>query len=189
MTISGGRSIKRIAKERGMHVFGNFLIGFRNDDVVSGIAIDKTPTSTYFWTFVLPVYDENTFLHMSLGERISVGEEGATNLSQAYEVYLQKLAHVKSPCDLVKYIDQRGLSGDYAGWVKYISLIRLGDFSMAKHALGALIGLPISKVLRERIGRMNSALLVGGEAGAQQLLDEWSVVTGRLLGSAPQGGG
>ena len=153
-----------------MRVVGNFLIASYSEDVVSGLAIDAAPASTYLWTFVLPTYDNLPFLHMTLGERVATFGSGDDCFGDAYETYRQSLDGVTTADDLLKYLDLRKI------------LVRLGNFAEAEDALDRMDGLPVSKGIRQSMEKVRNALRSAGWPNAQRLLGEWSDETGRLIG-------
>ena len=175
--------IRRDARSMGMHIKGDFLIASRTADVVSGIAVDAAPSSIYLWIFVLPTYDDHSFLHMSLGHRVATCKGAGDCLSEAYGAYSQKLDGVASAKNLLAYIDSERIVSEYGMWVKYISYIRTGDALAASHMLEELLLPSVPRLIRQRVERVNSSVLAGGIVAAQSLLEEWCCRTRELLGN------
>ncbi|HEL3782388.1 TPA: hypothetical protein UM046_000118 [Stenotrophomonas maltophilia] len=175
-------TMKRSARKAGLRAIGNFLIASYTPDVISGFAIDPAPSSIYVWTFALPAYDDLPLLHMSLGQRVACPEDPKDFFRGTHEAHLAMLEGVRTAADLLMYVEEAGFGGDYCQWVKYLSVIRLGDFQAADAALKDLLALPMSSAIRGRLDRMLEAIGRGGESGAQRLLEEWSMRTARLMG-------
>jgi len=176
--------MKRQAKSSGLRAVGNFLIAFHTRDVISGFTLDPAPSSTYIWTFVVPTYDDLSFLHMSLGQRIASAEEDKDFFCGVYKAHAEKLEAVKTAADLLIYVDGLDFTSDYSEWIKYISAIRLGDFVAADATLERLLNLPKSDLVQRKLDAILSSLRNGGESGAQDLLESWSRQTARLVGFA-----
>lgn len=173
-------SVKRGASKLGMQVNGGFLVALHTADVVSGLAIDAAPSSLYLWTFILPTYDDHSFLHMSLGKRVANCDLGEGCLAEAYDAYKREIGEVRSAEDMIRYIDGEGIGGAYARWVKYISTVRA---NLAEPSAFMLEDFSSSSVaIRQRAERINVPLSSGDMAGARRLLDEWSRGTDTLLG-------
>ena len=184
MATSRSNKIKRIAKKSGMAVSGNFLIGLHNDDVVSGLAIDSPPSSTYLWIFILPTYDSLKFLHMTLGDRVAScdgGDEVDSCFTDALNKYRSIFSKITSASDIYAYLDSRGSSGDYSNWVKYLSLIRVGDFASAENFLSASPMLSTWSIAVPKIQKIEAAKAAGGWTEVQRLLTEWSSATSALV--------
>ncbi|VEF38758.1 transmembrane protein [Stenotrophomonas maltophilia] len=177
-------TMKRNARKAGLRVVGNFLIVSYTRDVISGFAMDPAPSSIYVWTFALPVYDGLPHLHMSLGQRVACPEDPKDFFRGTHEAHLAMLEGVRTAADLLMYVEEAGFEGDYCQWVKYLSTTRLGDFPAADAALKNLLALPVSSAIRGRLDRMLEAIGRGGESGARQLLQEWSMQTARLMGGS-----
>lgn len=177
-------TIKNSAKKRGLYVVGNFLIAGRSSDVISGLALDKTPSSTYIWTFIVPTYDD-LFMHMSLGERVSVCEDDSECLSVAHQFYRESLGGIRTAGDLIKYIERKNFTGEYPYWARYISLIRAGDFQAADSVFSLFLSLRISNSIREKVSKVRGVQLREGWAAAALLLKEWSDRTDELLYDIP----
>lgn len=191
MKTSQKNVIRRSAKTRGMRVVGNFLIAAHTNDIVSGLAIDAGRNFSYLWTFILPTYDRLSFLHMGLGERVVAWEPKSDEvmddvLGRALDAYRQEFEYVETASDLLGYFDNKKWVDQYPlypYWVRYISYIRLGEFSRAEDAMEILARSPMSTDTREKMEVIKSALLGGGWLAAQRLLDEWSIANGPLLGN------
>lgn len=178
--------IKRYAKKAGMRVAGNFLVVTQTEDVVSGIAIDSAPSITYLWAFVLPTYDKLIYLHMTLGERIGTWEKREScdqKVSAALEIYSSKLENVRSANDLLSYVSCRGLSSDYANWVKFLSYIRIADFLSAERQMNELmlVASSMSEAAKLKMEVLKNAVTNGGWPAAQNVLQEWALSTRKLL--------
>ncbi|MGS7839864.1 hypothetical protein ACVMVB_20125 [Stenotrophomonas maltophilia] len=181
--------MKKDAKKSGMRVVGNFLIASYTRDVISGFAIDPAPSAIYLWTFVLPTYDDLSFLHMSLGQRVAVAKGDERFFCGMHTEYVENLERVRAAADLLLYVDSLDFTSDYSEWVKYISAIRLGDFVAADATLKTLLKLPMSNAIKSRLDAILSVLKNGGESGAQHLLETWSVQMARLVGGSSWGSG
>lgn len=174
--------MKRQAKSSGLRVVGNFLIAFHTPDVISGFALDPAPSSTYIWTFVVPTYDDLSFLHMTLGQRIASAEVDKDFFCGVHKAHANKLEPVRTAADLLVHVDGLDFTSDYSEWIKYISAIRIGDFAAADATLKRLLNSPISDLVQHKLDAVLSSLRDGGESGAQHLLESWSRQTARLVG-------
>lgn len=181
------RCLKKDAEKSGMRAVGNFLTALYTRDVISGFAIDPAPSAIYLWTFVLPTYDDLSFLHMSLGQRVAVAKGDERFFCGMHTEYVENLERVREAADLLLYVDSLDFTSDYSEWVKYISAIRLGDFVAADATLKTLLKLPMSNAIKSRLDAILSVLKNGGESGAQHLLETWSVQTARLVGGSSWG--
>lgn len=176
--------MKRQAKSSGLRAVGNFLIAFHTRDVISGFTLDPAPSSTYIWTFLVPTYDDLSFLHMSLGQRIASAEVDRDFFCGMHQTHAKKLEAVKTAADLLIYVDGLDFTSEYSEWIKYISAIRLGDFVAADATLKRLLNLPMSNAVQRRLDAVLSVLKSGGGSGAQHLLESWSAQTARLIGDS-----
>lgn len=174
--------MKRQARSSGLRVVGNFLIAFHTRDVISGFTLDPAPSSTYIWTFVVPTYDDLSFLHMSLGQRIASAEVDGDFFCGMHKTHANRLEMVRTAEDLLIHVDGLDFTSDYSEWIKYLSAIRLGDFVAADATLKRLMNLPMSDLVQRRLDAVLSSLRNGGESAAQHLLESWSGQTTRLVG-------
>lgn len=181
MMKSGKTGIQREARRMGLRVKGNFLIALHTADVVSGIAIDAPPSSIYLWTFVLPTYDDLSFLHMSFGHRVATCAGSGRCFSEAYAVYSRKMLGVASAKDLVAYLDAESIQGDNGMWVRIISHVRAGDLPSAEAALRRLSSMPMHKENQRKLGLLNASMAVGGLSAAQAVLDGWERNSAKLF--------
>ncbi|WP_132392937.1 hypothetical protein [Novosphingobium sp. PhB165] len=174
--------IKREAKKRGLPLFGDFIVLLKNDDVVSGVALDGAPSSTYIWTFVLPMYDDLSFLHMTLGERVSRCSAEVDCLALGLNEYHDKISGIKSAKGIIEYIDKNSLNSEYAKWTRLISAIRESD---SENSLLKENNTFQSRAIFEKYSKLLSTYDAGGWAATQGLLDEWSIRTRSLLVDVP----
>ena len=181
MMTSREKQIKSAARKAGFHVAGNFIVVFRSEDVISGMVIDVAPSTTYLWIFILPMYDDLPFLHMTLGDRVAVCDGQNDCFSKAYEDYRQKLGDVKLASDVVAYLDENGIEGDYSRWVRYLSLIRTGDFTAAEEYLVKFPELSTLRLSREKLDKIKLVQACNGWPGVQRLLDEWADGNAHLI--------
>lgn len=183
MTYSGKAQIKREAKKMGLRVKGNFLIAVHTKDVVSGIAIDAPPSSIYLWTFVLPTYDDLSFLHMSYGHRVATCAGSEHCLSEAYDVYSRRVRGVDTAKDLVAYLDKENIQGDNGIWVRLISHIRSGDLLAAETTLKKLSAMPMHKETERKLSILETSFSGGGLLAAQDILEDWERNSAKLFDS------
>jgi hypothetical protein len=175
--------LQRQAKKMGLRVKGNFLIAVHTADVVSGIAIDAPPSSIYLWTFVLPTYDDLSFLHMSYGHRVATCAGSEYCLSEAYDVYSKRIRGVETAKDLVAYLDAENIQGDNGMWVRLISHVRSGDLLAAESALQKLSAMPMHKETERKLSVLETSLSGGGLLAAQDVLEGWERSSAKLFDS------
>jgi hypothetical protein len=184
MKVFEKKHVKSTAKKLGFHVVGNFLIGTRSEDVVSGIAIDGAPSSTYIWTFILPAFDDISFMHMSLGVRAL----NLSDLDRSLEISLldvwNKISHISSASQLVTYLDEGHIGGEYAEWTRLICMVRLGLFDQADETLAAVKHFQSVSIPR-KLAELEASKSYGGWPAVQELLVEWSLQTDQIMGVIP----
>jgi len=183
MTRPSKNSLRTAAKKAGFSGTGSFLVAVHSQDVVSGLALDVAPSSTYISTFVLPTFDALSFMHMSLGRRVAICSSDTSCLDKAIEEYKSSLSSVKSSRDLMEYIASQGIVGEYAVWTNYICLIRLKYFAKAREFRVNLFDAVRSPSIRERMNMLIGVQDSEGDESAYQLLAEWSLLTKKLLPS------
>jgi hypothetical protein len=176
--------VKSTAKKLGFYVSGSFLIGTRNEDVVTGFAVDSAPSSTYLWTFVLPAFDKLPFMHMSLGNRVL----NLTDLGQSLEASLMEawrdISPISSADQLIRYLDAKRIVGEYADWTRLICLVRLGQFDRADNLL-ELVRNYESASIPEKLVELEASKSYGGWPAVQDLFGEWSIQTDQLMPGIP----
>lgn len=175
--------IKRLAKSKGMRVFGNFLFAIENYDVISGLVIDAPPSRLHLWTFILPAFDEISFLHMGLGERLSPAG-GGNYFDQALNFYKEQLGNVVTAGDLIHNLECRKLQGFYAKWARLLCHVRIGEFSDAELLMSELDTIRLPDNVRKQLFNMRFALDNGGWLATQQLLNQWAIGNREVLGKA-----
>jgi hypothetical protein len=121
-------------KVEGSHYFGTCTA-----DVLAGYALDSPPGGTYVTKFALPLYDDISFLHLSLGDRIARsesddGEDGEKLLAVLLQDW-KDFSKVRDCESLVSYIDTAGIAGTYAIWTRYLSCIWKKDFNSAEQLM------------------------------------------------------
>lgn len=177
------QKIKRVAKRIGLDVRGNFLFGCQTEDVISGLAIDSAPASTYIWTFVLPCFDRLEFLHMTLGDRVVDLSRFDGPVELALQKALATLPRLSTASDLLTYLESRNYKNDYALWVKFLCYVRTGQFEDAEK-LSRLFAEAASDSTRTKFAELEGARLESGWEGAQAVLSEWSAATAHCLSGA-----
>lgn len=170
--------LKRRAKKLGFLITGNFVIIHCGEDVISGIALDYAPHHPYLWTFALPKFDDTPFLHMTLGDRLVISRDSEDPLMDAVDLFHEKLSNIHNSFDLIKYAESRLSNSDYLTWVKYICLIRGGNFDRAKELERYLDISPVSHSIDNKYQRLKLLRNNAGWEEAQNLLAEWAVQTG-----------
>lgn len=183
MSSSRKNQIKSAARKANLTVIGDFIICFWNEHVVSGIAVDGTPTATYLWLFLLPMYDDLTFFHMTLGERVVKCEEAQECFQQAHEIYEKSIKDIKTPTDIVEYLDRRGIEGNYSKFVRYLSYIREGNHHAAEEYYREVPELATWRVCRDRMQTIMTIKSNEGWLGVERKLDEWVGRNTQLLGA------
>jgi len=178
------RRVKNAAKKLGLFPSGNFLIGTRNKDIMSGLAIDATPSSIYIWTFVLPSFDDVTFMHMSLGERVVDLGLSDYPLDHSLENAWNYISFIKDTRQIIDYLEKENIVGEYAVWVRFICMIRLARFDEAEHMLGAVEKLQSISIPR-KIEELRGVLSHSGWPATQNLLVEWSCRTDSIMTGVP----
>jgi hypothetical protein len=177
------RRIQSTAKKIGFGALGNFLIGARTRDIVSGVAIDATPSSTYMWTFLLPAFDDLEFLHMSLGRRMfSLDTEGQPLEQQLIQAWAS-IAPITDAKGLLSYVVAEGMGGEYAEWVRFICLVRLGNFKRAESLLPRVAQLQSADIPR-KLEELDAARSIGGWSAVRAVLNDWSIRNDALLKDA-----
>lgn len=178
------RSIRADCKKAGFIPKGKFIFGRAGPDIISGLAIDSPPRTTYVWSFVLPRYDDIDFLHLSLGSRFV---EIRCNEDYVFETILhgwRAVSGVENACDLIKYIEEKQRAGDYALWAKFLSFVRIGKFDEAAYSWAIIQTISVLSAAR-KIAEIAEALECGGWKAVQSLLSEWCGRTDKLLKGVP----
>lgn len=178
------RRVKAAAKKLGFYVNGNFLIGGRNNDVISGFAIDATPSAVYIWTFLLPAFDDITFFHMSLGERTIDLGLSEYPLEEALKNVWKPISDVREAGDIIRHLESEQVSGEYAKWTRFLCLVRLGKFDEAEGMFGTVESLQSASIPR-KLGELRDARTYGGWPAVQDLLVDWSQRTDKLMSDLP----
>ncbi|WP_188054849.1 hypothetical protein [Sphingosinithalassobacter sp. CS137] len=179
------KQIKSASKKFGFHASGNFLIGARSEDILSGIAIDAAPSATYIWTFILPVFDEISFLHMTLGERVADLSTFEGPLDGIFNEYRRIISPIRQAIQLVSYLDFKKIKGEYADWTRLICLVRSSNFDQANEFLDVAEGCFGSRAISDKLIKLREAQSSGGWPAVQDLLKEWSESTDKLLNKVP----
>lgn len=175
---------KSAAGKIGFHTIGDFFVGVRSKDVLSGLAVDSAPSSTYMWTFVIPAFDDLSFLHMSLGNRVLNLNSLEKALENEMENAWGEVSHIRAADQLISYLDEKDIGGEYAKWTRFICLIRVGRFDEADIALNLINTLKSAQIPRktEEVVKLRR---YGGWPAVQDLLVEWSGRTDKILGDLP----
>ncbi|BCI69400.1 hypothetical protein SPKIRA_02300 [Sphingomonas paucimobilis] len=133
------RQVGSILRKRGFISLGKGgWLGFRGDDVVSGLLVEGSPSDIYISSFVLPVFDELTFITWALGRRIvhcSASDNAASECNRAVSEYRAEIATIASPAELIGYLKNQNIGGFYPIWVRYLCYLREGRFEEAFHYL------------------------------------------------------
>jgi hypothetical protein len=187
MSLLAKRRIRSAAKRLGFYNAGNFLIGRKTKDIVSGFAIDAAPGAVYVWTFILPRFDEISFLHMSLGERVIDLSASDYSVEDGLKNAWKALADVAGAERLIDYLDGHDIRGEYATWVRFICLIRLGRTEEAERMLEVIGSICVDSAPR-KFKELQDARKYGGWLAAQELLDDWSCRTEKLIEGVPSEG-
>lgn len=180
MTRINKNIIKRDARGFGFCVRGNFITVVNTDDVVSGFAIDASPTHIYMWTFILPAFDKLDFLHMSLGDRILDFNEESVNFETLLSQH-PELFSIQDADQLLLYLDRRNPPGDYATWTRLLCLVRLGRFEEVNEILPLAKEAAVSNDMKLRYEELVFTFKVKGGSAAQDLLKNWSLTTKKLV--------
>ena len=179
-------TLKRIAKKAGFYPSGDFLIGLRNSEIISGLAIDSAPSSTYLWTFILPAFDDLSFLHMSLGKRVATCGPTADCLDAASNEYATTIFNIRTAKELEEYIHVQVAESGYSRWARYLCYLKGGQYGMADELSSIIEGTEQNRLLLERLEHIKSEIMKGGAAGVERTLLSWASHTDAILVGAPK---
>src|SRR3990167_44951 len=166
--------LKTRAKKFGLHISGDFIILHCGEDILSGIGLDYAPHHAYLWLFVLPKFDDISFLHMTLGERLFLPENSGDVLLDAIDIFNERICAIRSASDLVIYIDSRESRSEYAEWAKYLSLVRSSSYDGAEILERSLDNRQLSESIHEKYQKLKRARADGGWKEVQKALVEWA---------------
>lgn len=184
MSVLAKRRIRSAAKRLGFYNAGNFLIGKNTNDIVSGFAIDATPRVVYVWTFILPRFDDISFLHMSLGERVIDLSASDYPIEDGLRNAWKALADIASAGQLISYLDGHNISGEYAIWTRFLCLIRLGKTDEAERMLELVAPLSVDSA-PSKLKELQGVRQYGGWSAVQDMLGDWSCRTDKLIEGVP----
>lgn len=168
------------AKDLGFCRKGNFLIGCVNEDLISGLAVDAAPSETYLWTFIVPRFDDLHFLHMSLGARMRISDWVTTDAGEVAADAWAKISFIKTSGQLIEYLEEQALRGEYADWARLLCSIRSGAFDDANKLMEKSSSFQSAEIPR-KLKQIQDAKLYGGWVAVQELLVEWAEHSNSLI--------
>lgn len=184
------RHISKCFKKHGLIALGKGAwLGFRNDDIVSGLLIEGSPLDTYISTFMLPAFDRQKFVSWSLGGRVvhcSLDEEGFGECEAAIASYVRSFGSVRSAIELADYLDANEIKGGYPIWSRYICYLRIYDFESAISYLGDEKITQLHPVQLEKYDEIKGFVAARDESGIRQVFDDWSEASQKIFGPLDQ---
>lgn len=184
------RQIARCMKKSGLQSLGRGgWLAFRGADVVSGFLMEGSPLDTYITTFLLPSFDRRTFVSWSLGQRIvhcSLDGNTEVECEKAFSFYRENLSTVRNSGDLIRYMDDREIKGNYPIWVHYLCLLRRQNFDEAEKWLDADKLTKMHRVELEKFAEINHYVRAGDAQGVAETLKGWEKVSERIFGPFQQ---
>lgn len=160
---------------------GNFFIDCYNDEIISGLALDAATTGHYLWTFVLPAFDDISFLHFTLGRRITdlpLREIESSEIQTA----LNAIQEIRSSEELLSHVRGHDTFGEYGKWTEVLCSVRI-QLKTASTQLAIPSHDFRLKSLAARMEQLNSVSTHEGRAGVSGLLEKWHNDTARRFGS------
>lgn len=182
------RQISGILKKRGFEYLGKGRwLGFKNQDIVSGLMIEGSPLDTYISTFVLPTFDKRDFITWALGKRVvncSSDKNTDDECWEAIEHYASAIATIKTPRDLILHIDENvGEIAPYPVWVRYLCFLRLGNLTAAVKYLDVAKRALLPRGALEKLPEIEAYAVAGDKESINQVLDRWNGESAKLYGS------
>lgn len=182
------RTITHLLKKAGFRSLGKgSWLGFKGNDVISGLMIEGSPTDIYITSFIIPSFDETTFVNWSLGNRIvncSPSKDAKEEFEGAFSYYKTHLYSVKNSLDLISYINDNKIDGFYATWVKYICYLREQKFDLAQNTiLKASDKFPHSSI-EEKLALLTSLAHTRDTSCIDETFSSWKNITNTLFGEA-----
>ena len=129
--------LRRMGKLNAFRKVQSFYIGICNDDIISGYCLDMSPQNVYIWRFVIPSYDNISFLHLSLGFRIlhipllPQSEDHKADFENEILRDWSQFSKIDNRKSLIFYINDQTFAGIYPSWVRYITHIIEREFAEA----------------------------------------------------------
>jgi hypothetical protein len=136
-------------------------------------------------SFILPVFDEHTFISWTLGRRIV---HCSPEIGVDYEVmkatndYLDHLLSIQSASELVEYIDSSGNIGFYAIWARYLCLLRAGRLRQAREYLDVSRLSELHATVLKRFSEVKLSVEQGDVAAVHHVLKQWEETSRRIFG-------
>ncbi|HEY0567811.1 MAG TPA: hypothetical protein VGD13_06730 [Xanthobacteraceae bacterium] len=159
-------------------ITGNFLFVLPVNQVMSGLAVEATPTHIYYWRYLIPLYDKIDFLHFGIAERIwshSSSESLDMHFSESGISEKCIIAPNGSLDEVISYCETVSSDNDYAQKALGLSHIMKGDWIRAEKELKKLRDtrkLSPGSMTMQGIEELVT-LLTTVPGGAKELLHQW----------------
>jgi hypothetical protein len=182
-------SLNRSLTVPGFRKIGSYYIGRCNSDIISGYCLEVTINVAYVWRFILPAYDKLESLHLALGDRFSrvqlksADPEPRQAVTREMLSDWESLSRMMDRRALLADIDERGVSGIYPIWVRFLTQIRDRNYIDAESTLRGLDeARQFSKlpVIAENYKRLTEVRRLAGWEGCSEMLTRWSKETNDL---------
>lgn len=182
--------ISRLFKKSGFIPLGKGgWLAFKNKDIVSGFAIEGSPTDTYVSTFLLPSFDKHRFISLSLGDRVAhfpYGSDVEKGYEEAINSYRATLPCVRSSNDLMDYLEKSRITGHYPIWARYICYLNVLELDKACKYLDEDMRGKLHATQIERYKEINRFVVAGDKSAVTDTLDSWRHYSERIFGSFRQ---
>lgn len=180
------RQISNFLKKRNFLSLGKGgWLGFRNDDVISGLLIEGSPLDTYISSFILPSFDRHNFINWSLGDRIvncQSNNETRDECELAVDFYTSNVLKIRSSIELIEYLDLRQAYDHYSIWVRYICYLRDGRLNLAATYLNDDLISHMHPVQLKKFEEIRSYVAANDRAGVSQVLESWRAFSDAIFG-------
>lgn len=181
------RQIARILKRRGFrHVGRGSWLGYCGRHIVSGLAINGPPLDVFLSSFTLPTFDAHNFIALSLGDYRLVdfanGKDVPGQCEAAIERYRATLWPIRSPGDLIHYIERSGNPGFYAIWATYLCHLRNGDLDRANATIGEDELEMFPETAIEKYREIAVPAFNGDREGVNKVFRRWETMSEQLFG-------
>lgn len=181
------KKINKIIKQRGFLPLGKGAwLGVRNDDIVSGLLIEGSPSDIYISSFVLPVFDELTFVSWGLGRRIvhsSMSENVESECDTAIKSYWQDIRPITTANELLEYLDIYRIDGFYSLWVRYLCYLRVGKIQQACTYLNEENKSTLHASKIDKFNELNKYASTQDLDRISKVFDRWKETSQKIFGS------
>ncbi len=190
--VAAGAAMKRRKLSKGLAARGfvplgrGAWLGLKSYEVASGLIITGSPLEAYLSTFVLPTFDRHNFVTWALGRKVvdcSLDVDAQAECEAASDRYLADLGHVRGAGELVKYLDDRNVSGWYPVWVKYLAAAKAADFSAANKMSKEGLRERIHSSKLEQFDEIDTVMMSCDVGGVHDVLSRWTTRSEKILGS------